>query len=127
MQTNAPVLTQEGRASPGRTETTAIFVGHARLPQIFAPHDSSSVVSVELEADIPSGTILATSVKGVLPLAARLIDELLTGRKMGDGPQEAVEEVTQRYVCPSHKALCAAVAGAYHAYYRYQEERLPSS
>lgn len=127
MQIKARVPTQEEPASPRRTETTVIFVGHARLPQSLAPRDSSGVVSVELEAEIAGGTILGTSVKGVLPLGTRLLDEVLAGRRIGDGPQEAVEEIRQRYVCPSQKALCTAVANAYEAYYRYRQQGFPSS
>ena len=127
MQIKARAPTQEGRVSPRRTETTVIFVGHARLPQSLAPRDSSSVVSVELEAEVASGTILGTSVKGVLPLGTRLLDEVLAGRTIGNGPQEPVEEIRQRYVCPSQKALCTAVANAYEAYYRYRQQGLPPS
>jgi hypothetical protein len=127
MQTKARAPTQEGHVSLRRNETTVIFVGHARLPRSLAPRDSSSVVSVELEAEIASGTIMGTSVKGVLPLGTRLLDEVLAGRRIGDGPQEAVEEIRQRYVCPSQKALCTAVANAYEAYYRYRQQDVPSS
>jgi len=126
MQTKAHAPTQEDRVSPRRTETTVIFVGHARLPQSLAPRDSS-VVSVELEAEIGGGLILGTSVKGVLPLGTRLLDDVLAGRRIGDGPQEAVEEIRQRYVCPSQKALCTAVANAYEAYYRYRQQGIPPS
>jgi len=127
MQIKARVPTQESRVSPRKTETTVIFVGHARLPQSLAPRDSSSVVSVELEAEVASGTILGTSVKGVLPLGTRLLDDVLAGRSIGDGPHEAVEEIRQRYVCPSQKALCTAVANAYEAYYRYRQQELTPS
>ena len=127
MQTKARVPTQERRVSPRKTETTVIFVGHARLPQSLAPRDSPSVVSVELEAEVTGGTILGTSVKGVLPLGTRLLDDVLAGRSIGDGPHEAVEEIRQRYVCPSQKALCTAVANAYEAYYRYRQQELTPS
>jgi hypothetical protein len=85
------------------------------------------VVSVELEAEIASGTIMNTSVKGVLPLGTKLLDEVMAGRIIGDGPNEAVEEIRQRYVCPSQKALCTAVANAYEAYYRYRQQGLSAS
>jgi hypothetical protein len=127
MQVKARAPVQEARVSPRRTEATVIFVGHARLPQSLAPRDSSSVVSVELEAEIDSGTIMGTSVKGVLPLGTRLLDEVLAGRRISDGPHEAVEEIRQRYVCPSQKALCTAVANAYEAYYRYRQQGLTPS
>ncbi len=127
MQIKARVPTQESRVSPRKIETTVIFVGHARLPQSLAPRDSPSVVSVELEAEVASGTILGTSVKGVLPLGTRLLDDVLAGRSIGDGPHEAVEEIRQRYVCPSQKALCTAVANAYEAYYRYRQQELTPS
>jgi len=127
MQIKARAPIQEDRVSPRRTETTVIFVGHARLPQSLAPRDSSAVVSVELEAEIASGTILGTSVKGILPLGTRLLDEALAGRRISDGPQEAIEEIRQRYMCPSQKALCTAVANAYEAYHRYLQQGLPPS
>jgi hypothetical protein len=125
MKARAPI--PEDRISPRRTETTVIFVGHARLPQSVSLGDSSAVVSVELEVDTASGTILSTSVKGVLPLGARLVDQVLAGRNMNDGPQQVLEEVRQRYVCPSQKALCTAVANAYEASQRYREEGSYSS
>jgi hypothetical protein len=118
MQMKARAPTQVERVSPRGVETTVVFVGHARLPQSLAWRDSFSVVSVEVEAEVASGTILGGSVRGVLPLGTRLLDEVLAGRRIADGPQEAVEEIRQRYVCPSQKALCTAVANAYEAYYR---------
>jgi hypothetical protein len=125
IKTRAP--TQEDCVSPRRTETSVIFVGHARLPQSLAPRDSSPLVSVELETDIASGTILSTSVKGVLPLGTTLLDQVLAGRRIDDGPQEAVQEIRQRYFCPSQKAVCMAVANAYEAYYRYRQQGPASS
>lgn len=127
MQMKARSASQVDLASPRSTEKTIIFVGHARLPQSLAPRDSSSVVSVEVETDMASGTILGTSVKGALPLGARLLEEMLAGRNIKDGPQDAVDEVRRRYVCPSHKALCTAVANAYEAYNRYQQQGLSFS
>ncbi len=109
------------------TEKSVVFVGHARLPQSLAPRDSSSVVSVEVEAEMSGGAITAVSVKGALPLGAKLLEEVLAGRNIQDGPGDAINEVRRRYVCPSHKALCTAVANAYEAYQRYCQQAVFSA
>jgi len=114
MEMNARVSPEGGRVSPRRTETTVIFEGHARLPQTVAPSDSPSVVSIELEVDTASGTIVGISVEGALPLAIGLVSDVLLGRKIADGPEAATEGIRQRYVGPSEKGLCAAVTSAYY-------------
>ncbi len=102
---------------------TAVFVGHARLPQSLAGSYASPVISVELEADIGAGIIQSAAAKGIPSLGGRLLAEVLAGRNLKDGPQEAVDEITRRYVCPSHKALCTAVINAYEAYRRHQQQQ----
>lgn len=126
MQIGSRSSTQEAASPVRETEKTVIFVGHARLPQSLAPRDSSAVISVEVEAEMSSGAITGVSVKGALPLGARLVEEVLAGRSIQDGPGEAISQVRRRYVCPSHKALCTAVANAYDAYQRYNQQG-PSS
>ncbi|MFQ5814321.1 MAG: DUF3870 domain-containing protein, partial [Anaerolineae bacterium] len=101
---------------------TVIFVGHARLPQSLAGSYASPVISVELEADMATDIIPSVAVTGIPGMGARLLGEVLAGRNLKDGPQEAVEEIKQRYVCPSHKALCMAVINAYEAYHRYRQQ-----
>jgi hypothetical protein len=85
------------------------------------------VISVELEADIASGAIVSASVRGVLPVGTRLMEEMLAGRNISDGPQSPTEELRRRYVCPSHKAMCTALANAYDAYQRYRQMETISS
>jgi len=80
------------------------------------------VVSVEVEADAATGTILGAAAKGVPSVSAKLVEEVLASRSLEDGPQEAVDRVRRRYVCPSHKALCTAVANAYDAYHRHRDQ-----
>lgn len=122
MQRKGQTSLSKGPAPPRGDKRTVIFVGHARLPQSLAGRDASPVVSVEVEADTATGTILGAVAKGVPPLGAKLLEEVLAGRRLEDGPQEAVGEVRQRYVCPSHKALCTAVANAYDAYQRHCDQ-----
>ena len=124
MKTHAPVY--EG-ARPRATTGTVVFVGHARLPQSLAPRDSAAVISVELETDMVSGAIISASVRGVLPVGARLMEEMMAGRNINDGPQDPAEELHRRYVCPSHKAMCTALANAYDAYQRYRQMQTISS
>lgn len=121
MQMKARASVYERAAEPRPTTGTVIFVGHARLPQSLTPRDSSAVISVELETDISSGAIVAASVRGVLPLGSRLMEEVLAGRNINDGAQGPAEELRRRYVCPSHKAMCTALANAYDAYQRYRQ------
>ena len=120
MQTKTRAPVYEG-ARPRAAAGTVVFVGHARLPQSLAPRDSSAVISVELETDIASGTVVAASVRGVLPAGTRLMEDVLAGRNINDGPQGPTEELRRRYVCPSHKAMCTALANAYDAYQRYRQ------
>ena len=122
MEVNAQLSVRQGFAGRQPTHGTVIFVGHARLPQSLAGSYASPVVSVELEADLGSGIILSAAVEGIPPLGGRLLAEVLAGRNLRDGPQEAADEIGRRYVCPSHKALCTAAINAYEAYYRYQQQ-----
>ena len=87
MKTRAPVY--EG-VRPRATTGTVVFVGHARLPQSLAPRDAAAVISIELETDVASGAIVSASVRGVLPLGARLMEEMLAGHNINDGPQGPV-------------------------------------
>jgi hypothetical protein len=122
MRMASRLATLESLHSAPETEKTVIFVGHARLPQSLAPRDSSSVISVELETEMPSGAVTGVSVKGALPLAAKLLEEVLAGQNIQDGPGDAINAVRKRYVCPSQKALCTALANAYDAYLRYRQQ-----
>lgn len=103
---------------------TALFAGHARLPQSLTGPHASPVLSVELEADVDSGVILSAAAEGITSLGGRLLAEVLGGRNLNDGPQEAVDEIGQRYVSPSHRALTTALINAYKAYCRYQQAGL---
>jgi hypothetical protein len=126
MRTQSCLSTQEVLAPARETRKTVVFVGNARLPQSLAPSDSSSVISIELEVEMSSGAITGISVRGALPLGAKLIEEVLAGRRIQDGPDDVVGEAKRRYVCPSCKALCAAVINAYEAHQRYCQQRAPS-
>ena len=126
MQTKTSAPVYEG-PRPRAATGTVVFVGHARLPQSLAPRDSSAAISVELETDIVSGAIVSASVRGVMPVGTRLMEELLIGRNINDGPQVPTDELRRRYVCPSHKAMCTALGNAYDAYQRYRQMGVISS
>ena len=121
METQAQSSVHAGPASRQPKQRTTILVGHARLPRSLAGSYDSFVVSVELEADMGTGIISRAAVMGIPSLGGRLLAQVLAGRNLRDGPQEAVEEIRRRYVCPSHKTLCTAVLNAYEAYHRYEE------
>jgi len=106
---------------PAPTGQTVVVVGHARLPQSLAPRDASSVVSLELEVDLSDGGIVGIAAKAVPELGSKLLSSVLLGRNIGDGPWQAIEEVRHRYICPSQKAVCTAIANAFEAYERYRQ------
>ena len=115
-------MTQMAVAHPDAgTKQTVIFVGHARLPQSLSPRDASPVVSVELEVNIASGDILGISARAVPELGTKLLATVLLGHNINDGPLHAMAEIRRRYICPSQKAVCTAVANAFEAYHRYRE------
>jgi len=103
------------------TTQTVIFVGHARLPQSLAPRDSSPVVSLELEADAISGVIVGIATRAVPELGSKLLANLLVGSNINDGPLAIIEQIRRRYICPSQKAVCTAVANAFEAQQRYRQ------
>jgi len=105
----------------GKTVQTVIFVGHAPLPQSLAPRDASPVVSLELEVNIANGRILGLAAKAVPELGSKLLASLLVGHNINDGPLPVMEEIRRRYICPSQKAVCTAVANAFEAYHRYRQ------
>lgn len=117
---DAQASVHEGHTTRQPTRGTVIFVGHARLPRSLAGSYDSSIVSVELEADADTGIILSAAAEGITSLGGRLLAEVLGGRNLNDGPQEAADEIGRRYVSPSHKALATALINAYEAYCRYQ-------
>ncbi len=104
-----------------RPGATVVFVGHARLPQSLAPRDASPFVSLELEADVLTGTVVGLATQGVLGLCTRLLESVLLGKDINDGPGQPVEEIRRRYICPTQRAVCTAVANAYEAYHRYRQ------
>ena len=53
--------------------------------------------------------------------------QMLAGRNINGGPQVPTDELRRRYVCPSHKAMCTALANACDAYQRYRQMGAVSS
>ena len=43
---------------------------------------------------------------------------------MDDGPQDAVNEISNRYICPSQKALTTAILKAFEAHSRSRQANL---
>lgn len=123
METKGRLALDEKIATRPPTQGMVIFVSHARLPQSLAGSHASPVVSVEMEADMATGIISRAAVTGIPGIGARLLVEVLAGRNLKDGPQEVVDEIRRRYVCPSHKALCTAVINAYEAHHRHQQQQ----
>ncbi len=103
---------------------TVIFVGHARLPHSLSPRDSSPVVSVELETDTQSGEIVSVGANAVPALGTRLLSTVLVGHNINENPDDLVNQIRRRYICPSQKAVSTAVLNAFEAYERYRQAGL---
>lgn len=110
------------QAKVGASETTIVFVGHARLPQSLAARDLPAVVSVELEVDASSHRIIAVAARDLPPLGQKVLEQALLGRDLREGPEGPVEEVRRRYVSASQRAICTAIVNAYDAYRRHREQ-----
>ncbi len=116
--------TGSGRDSPDQRRTV-IFVGHARLPHSLVSPGSTAVVSVEMEVDLESGRVIVVGTQGLSPCSDGLVRELVIGEPL-DGRIDAVLATIQaRYMGPSQRAICCAVASAHEAYLRYCRQAAP--
>jgi hypothetical protein len=98
--------------------TPIVVVGHARLPQTFATGESSQGVTLELEVDTGRHAIITVAAKSLPPLAEKLLEELLLGQRIDEGPAAPVEEFKRRYISPISRAITTAISNAYEAYSR---------
>ena len=112
------MASNDSHCEGGAARTRIVVIGLAKLPGFVASARGSDIVSVELEVEPEAGTVVEDHVQGIPPLGTRLVERLLTGRNMEEGPQTAIDELASRYLSPSRYAVCAAVANAYEAWRR---------
>jgi len=92
--------------------TTALLVGYAKLPEETAAQSVYGTVGVALEVEWETGTILAASCTLVLPMASEFINKILKGMRLPENLEEAVAEISTRYLGPAQSAIIAALRAA---------------
>ena len=111
------------RETTGRTPestSTAIFTGHARLPQSLGHRFGSTMVSVEIEVDLADARIIDVSCFPISELAERLVKSVLIGRLITTDMDAAAAELQRRYIGAAQRALATAVTSARDTYARWQ-------
>lgn len=92
--------------------TTALLVGYAKLPEETAAQSLYGTVGVALEVEWETGTILAASCTLVLPMASDFVSTILKGMRLPENLEEAVAEISARYLGPAASAIIAALRAA---------------
>ena len=115
---------EAGRTSDmGSDPTTVLLVGYAKLPEETAAQSLYGTVGVALEVDPETGSIIAASCTLVPPMASRFIGRILKGTKLPGDLEEAVAEISTRYLGPAQNAIVAALRAANDRWESYREER----
>ena len=102
---------------------TIIFTGSARLPANAAAAEMLGSLAVELEVDSRDMRILDVACNCMPPLGQKLLINLLVGRELEEGLQEAIEEIPKRYFSVLQRAMIAALKEVQERYKEFQEAR----
>lgn len=103
------------RSSPSRgskmksLSNVVYVVGHAKLPAETTAKHVYELLSLGLALDKDTKKVLEVSCTIVPPYGAKIIREILLGKKIDDELDVIVEEIHSRYVCRTRNALIAAL------------------
>jgi len=102
---------------------TVIFAGCARLPANAATAEMVGILVVELEVDSRDMRIVGVVCNSLPPLGQKFLINLLVGRELEEGLQEAIREIPKRYISITQRAIIAALEEVQERYEEYQEAR----
>ena len=102
---------------------SAVFGGTARLPSSLA--GDSTVLSIEVELDLRSLSVLAVHVSPDLPGLKNLLVSAMVGRSAGDIPGTGILAIKARYFSPFRNAASAALLHVWEAFVQF-EKRIPA-
>ncbi len=102
---------------------SALFGGTARLPTSLG--GGSTVLSIEVEVDVRSRSVLAVHVSPDLPGLENLLVSAMVGRAAGDIPGTGILTIKARYFSPFRNAANAALLHAWEAFVQF-EKKVPA-
>jgi len=99
---------------------SAVFGGTARLPSSLA--GDSAVLSIEVEVDLRSRSVLAVYVNPDLPGLKNLLISAMVGRAAAEIPEYGVGALKTRYFSPFRNAANAALLHAWEAFVQFEKK-----
>ncbi len=98
---------------------SALFGGTARLPNSLA--GGSAILSIEVEVDVRSRSVLAVYISPDLPGLKSLLVPAMVGRSAADIPDTGVGTLKTRYFSPFRNAASAALLHAWEAFVQFEK------
>ena len=98
--------------------------GSARLPQAYA--NTPAVLTVEIEVDPKTRSVLALFINPELGGLKRLLDSATVGRSIDDIPSLSADALKERYFSPLRNAARAALLHAWEAFQQYEGKQEPA-
>jgi hypothetical protein len=96
----------------GPEPTTVLLIGYAKLPEETSAQSLYGTVGVAVEVEWETGMILGASCTLVLPMASDFIGRILKGKKLPENLEDAVSEISTRYLGPAQSSVIAALRAA---------------
>jgi hypothetical protein len=103
---------------------SALFGGTARLPSSLG--GDSTVLSIEVEVDLRSRSVLGVYLSPDLPGLKNLLVSAMVGRPAAEIPEYGVGALKTRYFSPFRNAANAALLHAWEAFVQF-EKKFPAA
>ena len=102
---------------------TAIFAGHARLPGNIAAYQVYQILTIEIEVDLTTETVINADCTLIPELSRRMVTDHLIGHDMRHGPDTAIDQITQSSYTGAERSIATALRNLFGAYSRVQRQR----
>ena len=99
---------------------SALFGGTARLPSSLA--NEGTILSIEVEVDLRSRSVLAVYVSPDLPGLKSLLGSAMVGRPAADIPDTGIQTLKTRYFSPFRNAAHAALLHTWEAFVQFEKK-----
>jgi hypothetical protein len=103
---------------------SALFGGTARLPNSLA--NEGTILSIEVEVDLRSRSVLAVYVSPDLPGLKSLLGSAMVGRPAAEIPDTGIQTLKARYFSPFRNAAQAALLHTWEAFVQF-EKKVPAA
>ena len=99
---------------------SALFGGTARLPNSLA--NEGTILSIEVEVDLRSRSVLAVYVSPDLPGLKSLLVSAMVGRSAAEIPETGILTIKTRYFSPFRNAAHAALLHTWGAFVQFEKK-----